>query len=349
MATVLIVDDQPVNRQFLTTLLGYFDHDILEAGDGIEALETLRKGRVDLVITDVLMPTMDGYDFLQRMRGDSALAGTPLIFYTAAHYEHDARAMAEAHGVRHFLTKPAEPEMILAAVNSALQRQSLEVSSASLSKFNRHVMTAPADPIDPNAVVFVVDDDPAVRQFFTGIMSEESLKVETFARAEDFLENYEDNQTSCLVLEIRLPGMSGIALLEMLRSRRIDIPAIILTGHGNTAAAVDSMRLRVLDFLEKPADRRILLAKIYRALQLDSIKRRKQIQAETIRKRLAMLTARERDLVKLLIMGKTSKEIASKLQISVKTVSHHRAHLMAKIHASNLADLVRMTMDAEDK
>src|ERR1700735_3111130 len=99
MATILIVDDQPLNRQFLATLLGYFDHDILEAGNGIEALQTLRENHVDLVITDVLMPTMDGYDFLPRTRVDQLLLHTPVIFYTAAHYEHEARVMAEACGV----------------------------------------------------------------------------------------------------------------------------------------------------------------------------------------------------------------------------------------------------------
>src|ERR1700735_5048673 len=105
MPTIFVVDDRPINRQFLVTLLGYFDHKVLEAGDGREALETLRCGPVDLVIADVLMPTMDGYEFLRELRADRRFEPIPVIFYTAVHYETQARAMAEACGVRHFLTK----------------------------------------------------------------------------------------------------------------------------------------------------------------------------------------------------------------------------------------------------
>lgn len=344
MSIILVVDDQPVNRQFLATLLGYFGHKALEAGDGVEALESLRNGGIDLVITDVLMPTMDGYDFLQRLRADEVIGRTPVIFYTGATYESKARAMAETHGVRHFLEKPAEPQAILAAVNSALGKEKSAVSPDMLNKLSRHPMKAPADPIDPNAVVFVVDDDADMRLSMTAILSEAHLKTLTFPTAEDFLEKFEAEQPGCLVLDLHLQGISGLELLEKLRSRRIHIPVIVVTGCGNTAAAVDAMRLRILDFLEKPVDDRVLLAKIYRALQEDTIRRREHAQADVIRRRLSSLTAREKDLVTLLVLGKTSKEIAAELHISAKTVSHHRAHLMAKTGAANLADLVRMTI-----
>ena len=252
MSTILVVDDRPINRQFLVTLLGYCDHKVLEAGDGGEALETLRCSPVDLVIADVLMPTMDGYEFLRQLRRMiGALGPLPVIFYTAAHYETQARAMAEACGVRHFLTKPAVPEVIIAAVNAALGGN-VEHSLASLRKLNRHPLMAPSDPIDSNAIVFVVDDDVDQRHALAMLMNEACLKVATFATAEEFLVDYNAKQAGCLVVDLCLPGMSGIVLLETLRSRRIHIPAIILTGHGDLATAVDAMRLGVVDFLNKP-------------------------------------------------------------------------------------------------
>src|SRR6185437_12156726 len=235
---------------------------------------------------------------------------------TAVDYEPEARAMAEACGVRHFLTKPAEPHVIVAAINSVLGRETAAVSPVSLNRFNRHVVSAPANAIDPEAIVLVVDNDAAMRFSMSEILRQACLKVATFATAEEFLENYDTHQPGCLVLDLRLPGITGIALLEILRSRRNHIPAIVLTGHGDMADAIQAMRLRVLDFLEKPTDRRILLAKIYRALQEDSIRRRDHAEGEAIRQRMAALTAREHDLVKLLILGKTSKEIASELRIS---------------------------------
>jgi two-component system CheB/CheR fusion protein len=348
MSTILVVDDQPANRHFLATLLGYFDHVVVEAGDGVEALENFRRGDVDLVITDVLMPTLDGYDFVRKLRADECGRETPVIFYTAARYEPAARAMAETHGVRHFLTKPAEPEQILAAVNSALGQSTRAISASSLTKFNRHVLKAPADAITWDAVVFVVDDDPVVRQSLLGIIGGASLKVESFSTAEAFLDGFDPKRTSCLLLDICLPGMSGIALLELLRSRRSQIPTIILTGHGNIVAAVDAFRLRVADFLEKPVDARILMAKVYRALQEDSIRRRELSAIQAVRKRMSRLTPREIGIVKLLVLGESSKEIAAEYHISVKTVSNHRTRVMAKTGASNVADLVRMSMIAVD-
>src|SRR5580765_8166264 len=120
MATILIVDDRPTNRQFLLTLLGYTGHRLLEAGDGAQALDIARAERPDLVITDILMPTMDGYEFTSNLRRDPGLARTPVIFYTATYNSPEARLLADSCGVRTVLRKPAEPEDILAAVDLEL-------------------------------------------------------------------------------------------------------------------------------------------------------------------------------------------------------------------------------------
>src|SRR2546430_11336302 len=120
MATILIVDDRPTNRQFLLTLLGYGGHRLLEAANGAEALERVRTERPDLVITDILMPTMDGYEFVRHLRADPDLASLPVIFYTATYSEPQAKVLGDSCGVRIVLPKPCDPERILAAVDEAL-------------------------------------------------------------------------------------------------------------------------------------------------------------------------------------------------------------------------------------
>src|SRR4051794_18178986 len=122
MATVLIVDDHPTNRAFLVTLLGYAGHHLHEAADGAEALEAVRVERPDLVIADVLMPTMDGYEFVRRLRADPAIAHTPVVFYTATYLEREAQALARDCGVEHVLVKPAPPDLILRTVAAILAR-----------------------------------------------------------------------------------------------------------------------------------------------------------------------------------------------------------------------------------
>src|ERR1700720_1663360 len=120
VATILIIDDQPTDREYLVTLLRYGGHRLLEAGDGAEGLATARAEHPDLVIADILMPTMDGYEFVRQLRADPAVAATPVIFYTAHYHEREARALAGACGVAHVLTKPCEPEVVLRTVDAAL-------------------------------------------------------------------------------------------------------------------------------------------------------------------------------------------------------------------------------------
>src|ERR1700752_1555659 len=120
MATILVVDDRPTNRQFLGTLLGYRGHRLLEAADGLEALALARAEHPDLVIADILMPTMDGYEFVRQLRQDATIAATSVIFYTAHYHDRQARTLVAPSGVFHTLTKPAEPEVVLRTVDAAL-------------------------------------------------------------------------------------------------------------------------------------------------------------------------------------------------------------------------------------
>src|SRR5712691_9638148 len=135
MATILVVDDKPVNRQFLTTLLGYSGHRLLEAGDGAEALVHVRAAHPALVIADIVMPTMDGYEFVRQLRSDPAIAQTPVLFYTASYHEREARALAEACGVSHVLFKPVDPKIVLETVSAALSLSPAPPPAPRLAEF----------------------------------------------------------------------------------------------------------------------------------------------------------------------------------------------------------------------
>lgn len=346
MATILVVDDQRTNREFLVTLLGYAPHEVLDAGDGIQALQVMHDRRPDLVITDVRMPTLDGYELVKRMQADPLLAGIPVVFYTAGSYEREGRALAESCGVVHVLIKPSEPQVILQTVSAVLGVVPSTVVPDTVKELGRHLLDLPKDSIDPDATVFIVDDDPGVRRLLSFVTESASLRVRAYASAEEFLDDFVVEVAGCLVVDICMPGMSGIELLETLRSRGADLPAIVLSGHGDVPAVVRSMKLGVLDFLEKPVDNHILLAKVYQALREDTARWRKRGETEVIRRRIATLSSRERELLKLVIGGNANKQIAYALNISIKTVANHRANVMAKTQAINAADLVRMSIVA---
>src|ERR1051325_189711 len=151
MAKILVVDDRPTNREFLTTLLGYGGHHLLEAGDGAEALAIARTERPDLVIADILMPTMDGYELVYQLRADPALAQTPVIFYTAHYREQEAQTLASACGVSSVLCKPADPQTILNAVEAALGNASPVVPTAAPDDFDREHLRLLTDKLSQKA------------------------------------------------------------------------------------------------------------------------------------------------------------------------------------------------------
>ncbi|MCI0620082.1 MAG: response regulator transcription factor [Acidobacteria bacterium] len=196
----------------------------------------------------------------------------------------------------------------------------------------------------PDPTVFVVDDDPAVRDSLRWLIESVGLPVETFNSARNFLDRYDPNRPGCLVLDIRMPGMSGADLQEQLASRALRIPIIIITGHADLPMAVRTLKNGALDFIEKPFSDQVLLNRIQQAIQLDlGIRDEKAEQAE-IAARVSSLTPREREVMNKVIAGKPNKVIADELSLSQKTVEVHRANLMKKMRAESLADLVRMTL-----
>lgn len=190
--------------------------------------------------------------------------------------------------------------------------------------------------------VFVVDDDEAVRRALELLIRSEGLPVDTFASADEFLSCYSPNQPGCLILDVRMPGTSGLDLQEMLLARKITIPVIIITGHGDVAMAVGAVKKGAVDFLQKPFDDQVLLERVRQALELDAEKREAATRQAEFEARLARLTPREREVLELLIAGKGNKEVALQLGLSRKTVDIHRSHVMMKLGVDSLLEIAKM-------
>jgi two-component system response regulator FixJ len=191
--------------------------------------------------------------------------------------------------------------------------------------------------------VFVVDDDDAMRASLGWLIGSVDLSVEAFGSAADFLEAY-DGRPGCLVLDVRMPGMSGLDLQNELKARAITIPVIFITGHGDVPMAMRAVKAGAMDFFEKPFSHQELLDRIQEALGKDADQRRQQAAHARIESHWERLTPREREVAELLVDGRSNRAVAERLGISVRTVEVHRAHVMEKMRAGGLADLVQMVL-----
>ena len=199
---------------------------------------------------------------------------------------------------------------------------------------------------DP-ATVFVVDDDEAVRASLKLLLKTLGLPAQTYASAQEFLATFDARRSGCLVLDIRMPGMSGLELQGELNTRGAILPIIFITGHGDVPMAVEAMQRGAMDFLQKPFRDQDLLDRITEALAKDRAGRELLGNRERIRARFASLTPREREVMALVTQGKANKVIAADLDLSQRTVEIHRAHVMEKMGANSLAHLVRMAIEAD--
>jgi len=204
-------------------------------------------------------------------------------------------------------------------------------------------MTTPNTNIDQETV-FVVDDDEAVRDSLRWLLEANGYHVRGFASAEEFLSHYNGHQVGCLILDVRMPGMSGLELQEKLVENRFNIPIIFVTGHGDVPMAVDTMKKGAMDFIEKPFDEAELRAQVERMLskaRQDANSQREQQAAEDL---LSKLTSREHQVLERIIAGRLNKQIADDLGISIKTVEAHRANIMEKLNVNTVADLLRLAL-----
>jgi two-component system, LuxR family, response regulator FixJ len=195
-------------------------------------------------------------------------------------------------------------------------------------------------------VVFLVDDDPGVRKGLGAALESAGLAVRTFESAEEFLSQRDGGAFGCLLLDLRLGTMSGVQLLEKLRDSGSEMPVIVISGHGDITLAVESMRLGAVGFLQKPLDLRVLLVEVRAALDRARDCQSSLAQTADARVRLSALTPRERELLQMLVDGKSSKQIAAETGLSLRTVNNHRTHLLDKTGAEKTPELVRMAMPA---
>jgi len=188
---------------------------------------------------------------------------------------------------------------------------------------------------------FVVDDDEAIRTLWRWLMESNGIGVRTFASATEFIAGYDAGTPGCLVLDLKLPGMSGLELQEYLLRERIDIPIVIVTGHADVPSAVTALKSGAVDLIEKPFDYRQVVSVVRKAFARDAENRGRRTRDEQVRMRVGSLTERERAVLQRVIEGKANKVIAGELDISIKTVEAHRAKLMEKMKVGSVAELVQ--------
>ncbi len=189
--------------------------------------------------------------------------------------------------------------------------------------------------------VYIVDDDEAMRDSLAWLLESQGLAVTAYAAAEDFLAACGDGMAGCIVLDVRMPGMSGLELYEKLSARRCALPVIFITGHGDVPMAVSALKKGAVDFIEKPFNDKDLLRVIGECLERERTTREQRRREGDAARRLAGLTEREREVMDLIIAGRLNKQIADVLNISIKTVEVHRARIMDKMGVRSVAELVQ--------
>jgi len=195
---------------------------------------------------------------------------------------------------------------------------------------------------DDNPVIFIIDDDPSMRATLADVMRSVGLEVRTFASAQEFLGGDVPDAPACLVLDVRLPGQSGLDLHRTLRESGVGLPVVFISGHGDVQMSVRAMKAGAVDFLAKPFRDQDLIDAVHEGLERDRARRGRAVKAAELRERYRSLTERERDIMALVVAGHPNKQIASQLSLAEVTVKAHRRQIMQKMKARSLPELVRI-------
>ncbi len=338
---ILIIEDDPTVREMLGMLFEDEGHRTTTVASAQEALELAARAVFlpDVIIADYNLPgDMTGAQVIARLR-EKLRRDIPAIILTGD-ISSDTLSKIAAAGCVH-LSKPAEPEMLTQEIAGFLAEAAQQKAPTSVRALQSTAAGAPL-------TVFVVDDDHNSRDDMQELLREHGYTAETYDSGEAFLAADQPDRSGCLVVDAMMPGMGGLALLESLAASGRGLPAIVITGYGDIAMAVQAMKVGAADFLEKPIRADELVASIARALELgrDSVKR--STWRKTAAERIAGLTPREREVMDLVVQGRPNKIIADSLGISQRTVENHRAAVMKRTGASTLPDLIRLTMAAGD-
>ena len=201
-----------------------------------------------------------------------------------------------------------------------------------------------AEAMSESGTVFLIDDDPGVRDSLSLLLSLKGVRTQPFANAETFIDTYQPDWTGCVLTDLRMPGMTGLELQAALRARRIEVPVVVLTAHGDVATARAALKNGAFDFLEKPIDDAVLLEVLHNALRIDRERRAAANSRSSADARLERLSAREREILALIAAGHQNREVAAQLGISPRTVEVHKARIMEKLECRSLAELIRVSI-----
>jgi two-component system CheB/CheR fusion protein len=336
---VLIVEDDPEVRELLEMFLKDEGHRTATAPDGIVALELIARGaiRPDLILSDYNLPEgLDGVQLAAKLR-EKLHRQIPVIILTGDISSATLRDIAMQDCVQ--LNKPVKLPELSKAIESLLPNS---------PSSPRPQIPDAAEPHDNPAapVIFVVDDDSHVREAVRGVLEHEGWSVEDYDSCEAFLESYGAGRSGCLLVDAYLPGISGLELLHRLNEMGQPLPAIMITGSSDVPMAVQAMKAGALDFIEKPIGSSELVACVVRALEQSSDANKLSTWREEAVNRLAKLTARQRQIMDLVLAGQPSKNIAADLGISQRTVENHRASIMKRTGSKSLPALARLALAA---
>jgi len=326
---ILIVEDEPAVREMLKLLLDGEGYRTVTAADGTAALAWAARGSVrpDLVLADYNLP--NGPNGLQVVANLQQTFG------------HDIPAI--------ILSGDISTEALREIAGQGRVHLGKPVTAAALLHLIQKLLTAPrpvAFANDRPPAIFVIDDDRSVREALHDLLEADGRAVEIYESCEAFLAVYRAGQRGCLVVDARMPGMGGLELLQQLKGERQTLPAIMITGHGDVATAVEAMKAGAVDFIEKPIGYKELLASVERALEQAGDSAKASAWRETATTSIAGLTARQRQVMDLVVAGHPSKNIAADLGVSQRTVENHRAAVMKKTGSRSIPALIRLALAA---
>ncbi|WOJ91621.1 CheR family methyltransferase (plasmid) [Methylocapsa polymorpha] len=336
---ILIVEDDPAVRDSLEVLLTADGHRTMTAADGQEAIAIVARNGVhpDMVIVDYNLPRgLTGVQVMARLR---EMLG------------HDLPAL--------ILTGDISTETLSEVARQGYIHRSKPTKAEDLTRIVRQLLAKPRPTPHASArqpagaagaqqpeTIFVVDDDSSVREAISALLQAEGRRVEIYASGEEFVNSYHPGSDGCLLVDARMPGMSGLELLKRLKAAGHRIPVIMITGDGDVRTAVRAMRAGAADFIEKPIGREELLVSIECALKPTEDSATLSTEREAAAARIAALTKRERQIMDLVLAGHPSKNIAADLGLSQRTIENHRASIMKKTGAKSLPALIRLALAA---